>query len=177
MIRIAPLFLFPLVAVAQPNLRPQGVIPPPVLPLAGSPTPAANLQPPPRHRPLTVHPNSILSGYYPIWPGYYEPPAIFNTYIVPPAATAVAPVIAPKAALRARLTLNVPTGAKVFLAGKEVDAAASPVVLESPVLEAGQVYSFDYRVTWPEGKATEERRRIVTVDAGDRKGVTYLSAK
>ena len=78
---------------------------------------------------------------------------------------------------RARLTLSVPPGARVWLAGKEIDAAASPVVLDSPALQEGQSYAFDVRVSWVEGRLTEERARVVSVEAGQSKSLTYLAAR
>ena len=74
--------------------------------------------------------------------------------------------------LKARLTLNVPAHAQVFLGGKEVDAAATPVILESPELREASA-TFDVKVTWKERDKVEERARKVTVDAGDNKSLTY----
>src|SRR5262249_2511887 len=79
--------------------------------------------------------------------------------------------------LRVRLNLNGPPNAKVVLAGKDVDTAAQPLVLESPVLKEGQKYTFDVKVSWREGDKTEERARVVAVDAGESKTLTYLTVK
>jgi uncharacterized protein (TIGR03000 family) len=79
--------------------------------------------------------------------------------------------------LRARLALEVPTNAKVWLAGKPVDTTVRPVVLESRVLGRGQTFTFDVRVTWPDGNKMEERTRTVTVDAGHRMSVTYFGGR
>lgn len=163
-------------ALAQSIVRPGqplGVIPAPVLPLPGSPLRQITFRQPVR-MPALANP---LSNYwwYAAWPVWYdEPPVAFNNAIPLPAA---APLLAAPIELRARLTLNLPLGARVWLAGKEVDAAATPVMLESPVLRDGQAYSFDVKVTWRELGRTEERERTVRVDAGERKSLTYFGGK
>jgi uncharacterized protein (TIGR03000 family) len=114
-------------------------------------------------------------GYDPYWPDFYEmTPPIVNQYIpVPVPAPAPAPVIIEPPT--ARLTLNVPEGSRVWLADKEVDAAVSPLVLESPPLREGQSYTFDVKVKWREGTKTEERSRKVTVEAGEGKSLMYIA--
>jgi hypothetical protein len=178
----------------RPGGRPQpvGVIQSPSLPFPGSnsapsPVPFA----PPIH--LRHHfvpgpffgPWGFAPGYWP-WPDIYdaepalplgERPAPFGAsplYVVPSETAVVRP--APPASPRARLTLDVPSGAQVWLAGKPVDTAAMPIVLESPTLEPGQRYSFDLRVTWPEPTGVQERKRVVTVGAGQSTSLTYTSA-
>lgn len=116
-------------------------------------------------------------GYDPYWPGYYETtPPIVNQYIPVP-TPAPAPAPEPVEPPRARLTLNVPAGARVWLGGKEVDAGVSPLVLESPFLREGQAYTFDVKVTWLEGTRTEERSRKVTVPADESRSLTYFAAR
>jgi uncharacterized protein (TIGR03000 family) len=162
-----------------------------LLPFAGSnavPSPFA----PPKVLPRPfLAPNPFFNAfpYAPIWPTYYDVDPLFGYDSVPLSAplgvTAPMPKPAPisdplpppqPADLRARLTLNIPAHAQVFLAGKEVDAAATPVVLESPDLREGQRYNFDVKVTWKERDKTQERARVVTVDAGDNKSLTYAAA-
>jgi uncharacterized protein (TIGR03000 family) len=75
--------------------------------------------------------------------------------------------------LPASLALNVPLGAKVWLGEKEVDANVVPLVLHSPALQDGQHYTFEVKVTWPENGKTEERKRSVTVAAGEETSLTY----
>jgi uncharacterized protein (TIGR03000 family) len=122
-----------------------------------------------------------LWGYAPIWPVWYDnpppPPTVVNNYIPVPTAPQPALPPAPPPELRARLTLNVPIGARVWLAGNEMDAAATPVILESPVLSEEQSYTFDIKVTWIEGRTTEERTRQVTVPAGESKSLTYVAVR
>jgi uncharacterized protein (TIGR03000 family) len=79
--------------------------------------------------------------------------------------------------LRARLALDVPTNAKVWLAGNPVDTTVRPVVLESQVLGHGQTFTFDVRVTWPDGSKTEERTKTIAVDAGTRASITYFGGR
>jgi hypothetical protein len=74
---------------------------------------------------------------------------------------------------RARLTLNLPPNARVWLAGKAVDTAINPVVLESPDLEPDQRYTFDIRVTWSDSRGEQERQRTVTVGVGQSTSLTY----
>jgi len=114
-------------------------------------------------------------GYDPYWPDYYETTRpIVNEYIpVPTPAPPPAPVEPP----RARLTLNLPSGAKVWLGNQEVDAAVSPLVLESPRLREGQTYTFDVKVKWLEGTRTEERSRKVTVPADESRSLTFFAAR
>ena len=166
-----------------PRPQPAGVIATPALPILGSPLQHATTAPPivmPRPY-FQSSPYYLLGGgYVPYWPGWYETsPTIVNNYIPVPIAATPAPATTPqpRAELKARLTLHVPTGAKVFLAGKEVDSAVQPLILESPVLKEGQSYSFDVKVSWIEGRQTEERARKVTVDAGENKSLTYLGSR
>ena len=188
-------------AAAQPTIiragsRPQpgGVISPPSMPLPGAmvgpvPSPSSPMRPLPRPY-LAANPyfGAWGGGYY--YPDYYWPwPDIYDveptlpytyraaqfsapiTYVAPTYTTVVAP--AQPTELRARLALNVPMRARIWVGGKEIDANTKPLVLESPPLQAGQAYTFDVKVTWPENGKTEERTRSVTVEAGDQTSLTY----
>lgn len=167
---------------SRPAPQPAGVIGPSPLPITpGGSFSHPGITPVQKHlRPYQLagtYPG--LWGYAPFWPGWYDSaPAVVNNYIPVPIPTPV-PVLPPPAPveLRARLTLNVPSGAKVWLAGKEIDAAASPVLLESPVLQSGQSYVFDVKVQWTEDGKTEERARKVTTEAGESKSLTYLAGR
>jgi uncharacterized protein (TIGR03000 family) len=182
------------IARAHPHMsRPAGIIQAPSLPIGpGSLTPPSPVAPPRvLPRPFLV-PNQFNSlngfggGYLPAYygidplaytdyPPEYVPPPLPVTVPMPRPAPVSDPLPPPTqpADLKARLTLNVPTNAQVFLAGKEVDAAATPVILESPELREGQRYSFDLKVVWKERDQTQERKRVVAVDAGDNKSLTY----
>jgi len=161
--------------------RPAGVIQPPSLPLPGSPLQHLTIAPPrPNLRPGVVRNPYYYNawGFAPYYPWYDErPPAsIVNNLILPAQQPApIAPPPPPE--LRARLTLNIPLGSKVWLADKEMDAAIAPLILESPILKDGQTYSFDVKITWLEGRTMEERKRVVVVDAGEMKSLTYFGAR
>lgn len=158
--------------------RPAGIIPPPQLPIPG----ALQFGPPVVPTPVAKAPPYFATwlGYPVLLPGWWEPPRpiVQNTIIVPPSEPPMAAVLPPpREELRARLTLNVPSGARVWLAGREVDAAATPLILESPPLTEDQSYTFDLKITWVEGSAIEERRRSVKVPAGENRGLTYTAAR
>lgn len=169
--------------IIRTSPRPAGVIQPPSLPLPGSPLQHMTVAPPRNTlRPAFVaNPYYNWGGfapYYPYYPWYEDRPqtTIVNNVTLPaPQPVQVAP--SPPPELRARLTLNIPAGSKVWLAGNEMDAAIAPLILESPVLKDGQTYSFDVKVTWLEGRTTEERKRVVVVDAGEMKSLTYFGAR
>ena len=174
---LAQLITRPPVRPSRP--QPAGVIPAPVLPLAGSPTPPGFATARSHPRPyLTHNPYFGAWGYAPLWPVWYpEPPVVVNNIIPVPVPTLPPPTPAaepPAPELRARLSLTLPERAKVWMAGKEVDARATPVLLESPVLQPGQSYTFDLKLTWPGESRTEERERSVTVAAGDSKGLSFF---
>ena len=179
---LAILPFLPTVATAQviTGPRPAGVIPPPMLPLLGSPLgqKAPAVRPAPY---LWVNPFGFYSGYPPLWPSWEEPAAppaqsIVNNYFLVPAAPPApqSPVPAPT---KARLILSVPRGAEVAVGGVAVDTAARPVVVDSPTLKPGQTYLFDVKVTWKEGDKTEMRTRQFRVEAGDEKSLSYFAGK
>ncbi|HJZ92988.1 MAG TPA: hypothetical protein VKE40_19085 [Gemmataceae bacterium] len=172
--------------------QPAGVIRPVSLPITGSltpPSPTSPITPFPR-RSTNLFPGLTpwaggfsYGGLYPYYyddPYYYQP-AVAAPVPPPQPVTNVTNLIVTTPEqppeLRARLNLNVPPNAKVLLAGKDVDTAAQPLVLESPVLKEGQKYTFDVKVSWREGDKTEERARVVAVDAGESKTLTYLTVK
>src|SRR5262245_50749182 len=178
-----------LIARPGPRIsRPAGVIQPPSLPIAGS------LTAPSPTSPARVFPRPFLGlnpyygygygGYAPYWPDYYDydsmnaPNVPLATVPEPKQAPISAPpTSAPPPETKARLTLNIPPGALVTLAGQEVDSAANPVLLESPDLREGQRYTFDIKVSWKERDKMQERARKVVVDAGDTKSLTCTAQK
>ena len=95
---------------------------------------------------LVANPFGGLSAYAPYWPAWYDTPPIVVNNLIPLPVPAPAPVMMlplPPPELRTT-DLHVPLEPCV-LAGREVDAAAIPVILESPVLQEGQAYAFDVR--------------------------------
>jgi hypothetical protein len=100
-----------------------------------------------------------------------------NNYVpvpVPVLTTPAAPVVVEK---KARLLLNLPPNSQVWVNDKPLDAAADPLLVESPDLQAGQRYTFAIKVVWMEGTQREERTRAVTVSVGDQKSLTYFAGK
>jgi hypothetical protein len=161
--------------------RPAGVIAPPALPITGSLTPPGYTPARPLPRPyLAPNPYFNSWGFAPYWPTWYDanPVVINNNVFAIPAPAMVEPAtVAPASPpdLRARLTLTVPSGARVWLAGNELDASVSPVILESPILRADQMYTFSLKVVWGESnQPLEERARAVTVQAGGSKSLAYF---
>jgi uncharacterized protein (TIGR03000 family) len=169
--------------IGRPAAMPAGVIPTPSLPFPGAPG-APSPTPPPRYLPRPYLGNAFNDrwGYSPYWPVWYDSDPMPEATYTPAPASAPVYVIVPQAPaappqpveLRATLNLTVPMRAHVTVGGKEVDAKVSPLILESPVLQAGQSYTFDVKVTWPSGDRTEERTRRVSVDAGDSKSLKYF---
>ena len=163
--------------------RPAGVIAPPALPIPGSLTPPGYTPPRTHLRPyLTPNPYFNSWGFAPYWPTWYDSnPVVVNNYVPIPVPTQAQPqpqltpiAIAPLE-LHARLTLTIPNGAQAWLNGKEVDTNVTPLILESPVLQPTQSYTFNVKVTWPgSGAQLEERVRSVKVDAGESKSLAYF---
>lgn len=174
---------YPVIRTGGVMPQPQGVIPTPSLPSVGALTAPSPVGPPRvLPRPFAVAaPYYGPWGYSPYWPVWYDydPVPVMSRVVpvpmpvyTPPIQTTVVVAEAPKD-VRARLALTIPLGSRVWLAGKEVDANAAPTVLESPVLQTGQSYTFDVKVAWADGGKTEERTRSVTVGAGDQTSLTY----
>ena len=65
------------------------------------------------------------------------------------------------------LRLQVPSGARVWLEGKETSQSGADRMFVSPSLEPGYEYVYHIRVQWNQNGQTVERNREVTVHAGD----------
>jgi uncharacterized protein (TIGR03000 family) len=177
-------------AAAQPVIRhgnrmppqPQGIITGPTLGFPGAltaPSPSGPVYPLPRPVRSPYYGPWGYSPFYPVWydtdplpPLSSLVPAPAPVYTAPSQTTTIV-LPTPPEELRARLSLSVPFRSRVWMGGKEIDANATPIVLESPTLRADQSYTFDLKVTWPDGSKTEERTRSVVVAAGDEKSLTY----
>jgi len=170
--------------------QPAGIIQSPSLPIAGAVVGGVPGAPVARPFPRPFAGNAYFGsyGYDPAyywawpWPDIYDAesayPALarapqFNAAPVyaPTYVTVAAP--SPPADLRARVAMSLPMRSRVWLNGKEVDANVAPLVLQSPALEEGQTYTFDIKVTWPDGNKTEERTRSLIVGAGEQTSLTY----
>ena len=65
------------------------------------------------------------------------------------------------------LRLQVPSGARVWLEGKETSQNGTNRMFVSPSLEPGYEYVYHIRVQWVQNGETVERNREVTVHPGD----------
>lgn len=97
-----------------------------------------------------------------------------------PAATAPArttePLIDVSGTSRATLVLQFPAAAEVWVDGKKGDGdATTEWTLTSPILNAGEKYTFDVTGRWKSGGKAFESQRTVAVAAGDRSRVIVLS--
>jgi uncharacterized protein (TIGR03000 family) len=78
----------------------------------------------------------------------------------------------------ATLTVQFPGTAEVWLGEKKVEgAAAEERVLTSPVLKAGEKYTFDLKARWKSGGKTYEAKRAVTLNSGDRSRLLIVSGE
>jgi len=68
----------------------------------------------------------------------------------------------------ALIDIRVPSGAKIWFDGKETAQGGESRSFVSPPLNSGSNYTYGIRATWKEGGRTIERKRQVTVHAGDR---------
>jgi uncharacterized protein (TIGR03000 family) len=76
----------------------------------------------------------------------------------------------------AKLTLQFPAAAEVWLDGKKVDGmSAEEQVLTSRVLKPGEQYTFVVKGRWTSGGKTYETERKVTLGPGDRSRLMILS--
>jgi uncharacterized protein (TIGR03000 family) len=166
-----------------PVFRPGGVIQPPIVPFVGSQG-VTSPTPPPRVLPrpfLATNPFNNFLGIAPYWPVWYDSEPIVTTNYIPyPVPTPAPPPISappPPPDMKAKLVLNLPSNAEVWLADQQVDSGAQPLILESPELREGQRYAFNVKVKWKERDKMQERSRTVTVDAGESKSLTYTAAQ
>lgn len=86
-----------------------------------------------------------------------------------PASAAAAP------ADRAMLTVQAPSDAKIWLQGQETTSTGSDRVFTSPPLKAGQEYTYTVKAQWKVNDKTVEQNQTVSVKAGERTGLLFLS--
>jgi uncharacterized protein (TIGR03000 family) len=65
------------------------------------------------------------------------------------------------------IRMHVPSGARVWLEGKETSQSGADRMFVSPSLEPGYEYVYHIRVQWDQNGQTVQRNREVTVHAGD----------
>ena len=167
-----------IVQVRPPTVtsQPAGVFIPPALPVTVGGSMRTN-------SPLLVP--QMPFAYWAWYPVYYPPTTssvVINNYVPSPPsfpAQVSKPLELPEkpAEMRAKLTLNLPVGAEVWSQGMKVDASTRPLILESPLLQPNQSYTFLLKVSWREGDLLEERVRAVKVEAGDSKSLSYFAGR
>lgn len=74
----------------------------------------------------------------------------------------------------ARLALQVPFGAEVWLQGQKVEMGTSRM-FESPDLNPGEPFTFDLRVTWMENNKPTEEKRSLTMQPGDFQSLQFIA--
>jgi uncharacterized protein (TIGR03000 family) len=76
----------------------------------------------------------------------------------------------------AKLSLQVPVNAEVYLNDKKTEETGTLRVYESPQLTGGKQYKFDVRIVWTEnGKQVEEKRQL-TMSANESRTLIFLAA-
>lgn len=88
---------------------------------------------------------------------------------LPANAASIAP------ANRAMLSVQAPSDAKIWLQDKETTSSGSERVFTSPPLKAGQDYSYTVKAQWKVSGKSVEQTQTVTVRAGERAGLLFLS--
>jgi uncharacterized protein (TIGR03000 family) len=81
----------------------------------------------------------------------------------------------PENPTRAKLTLNVPESAEVWINGEKTKLTGAQRIFESPELTPGKNHTFDTRVVWSEGDKRVEEQRSLTLQAGESKSLTYVA--
>jgi uncharacterized protein (TIGR03000 family) len=85
------------------------------------------------------------------------------------------PVIQTTPVHAATIEMSVPSSARVWLEGEATAQAGANRVFVSPALEPGYDYVYHVRVQWDENGRSVERRRDITVRAGDQIQVHFES--
>jgi len=194
-----------LVLVALVLVAATGTAQPRPLPLAPGVTPASPFAPgapfqapapPPRVSQANIQFVPVLGPgglYYP-WVGYASGLGYGTGYgfgypgmlpgpaaVAPAAPLIVDPLVRPDVVnlaneFPATLTLQFPASAEVWLDGKKLTgSAAEERVLTSPVLRAGEKYTFLVKARWEKGGKTYEAKRAVALAAGDRSRLSIIS--
>ena len=74
---------------------------------------------------------------------------------------------------RAKITIDVPVGGKLFVDGKQVNVAAGPRTFKTPALQAGESYYYDIRIEIVrQGEVLSEERRIF-IRPGEQAAVAF----
>jgi uncharacterized protein (TIGR03000 family) len=118
-------------------------------------------------------------GYYgydtPFYGGGYYGPNIDPIYVPVPVVPQDPPV-AVSGSLPARLTIEFPAPAEVWVNGQKVEGdPATTWALESPVLGPGESYTYRVRARWQANGQTYEYTKEVTLKTGQRSNLTVYS--
>jgi uncharacterized protein (TIGR03000 family) len=121
-----------------------------------------------------------FGGYLPY--GYYDYPDYGYRYVPgvldSPPGVPVAPTdpgVALANEFPAKLTVQFPAAAEVWLNGKKTDGKGEEQVLTSPVLRPGQTFTFEVKARWQVGGKTYEANRTVTLAPGDKSRLFVVS--
>lgn len=109
-------------------------------------------------------------GYYPYSGGYYYPLS-YTTSSTYPVSTA------PATDSRARVTVQVPSGANVSFDGVAMQQQGSVREFVSPPLEPGYNYHYNIQATWKENGQTVSHSRSVTVQANEHVQVDFTHSE
>jgi uncharacterized protein (TIGR03000 family) len=141
--------------------------------------------------PIGLYAGGLYPWYYPDYDYYeYSRPLqapvmqILPEYVDPTITVARSSAIpwngfapaTPENPTRAKLTLNVPESAEVWINGEKTKLTGAQRVFESPELASGKNHTFDTRVVWSEGDKQVEEQRKLTLQAGESKSLTYVAA-
>lgn len=110
--------------------------------------------------------------YAPTYNNYYP-----QMYVAPQQPQTVPYVAgyAPSAATTtARLDIQVPPDADVYIEGQKMKQTGPRRSFVSPALEAGQQYVYNIKATWTQNGETVSDEKQVNVQAGDRQSIIFL---
>jgi uncharacterized protein (TIGR03000 family) len=149
-------------------------------------TPVTRGYPTPAFFPTQPFPG-FVGGAYPLygWGGYSGgSPIIVNqnqiviqNYLpdLLPRPVPTDPVALLSAGYLARLTLQIPEGAEVWLDGKKVEQTGSTRFLDATNMQPGELRFMEIRILWKEGQRSFEETRKVPMRGGDSRTWTINS--
>jgi uncharacterized protein (TIGR03000 family) len=112
-------------------------------------------------------PRAVVVGWGGYGPRFYRPvyPAARVSYYPPTVYYQQEQAVDVKTVT---LRLHVPSDARVWIEGKETSQSGADREFVSPALASGRRYVYHIRVQWDKNGKTTERKREVSVQAGDR---------
>ena len=103
----------------------------------------------------------------------YQAPVAVATYSRSAQSTLIVPPAAPSD--RAVLSVQVPADATVWVQGAATKQTGTTREFISPPLDPGRDYTYTVKAQWKSGDQNVEQTQTVTVRAGDRSGLLFLS--